>query len=808
MRILALLALWLSLGSVANAAAKPAPAPPPIPPVIFAQAMAVDQAEADLHGVASGVRSQALDDQELQARVAAIPAIQARLGEAADALAPRLQDADARLAQLGPAPTPGQPAENPEIAASRKSLTQFREAVDTELKQARLLSVEADQINNDLASRLRKNFTTRLWARSRSVLDIGLWQDFAAHLPADLGRLTNALGLEGQAMAAAAKTLSNLVGLGLATLAALGLLGPARTLLNRLGYQRAPRLTPQSRLRRSALAVWLVVVAATTPLLAGMLIQNALTNTGAATPVFNRLVTEFISVAVFACALEGLGRALLSHGHPSWRLAPLPDVVVARLAPFPGLIGAAAGLAGLIAAFNATLGASSSTSEASDCLGVLLEIGVMGAALASAGLARSEHIAASATDAEAQLESRWPWMAAALAAWFALAGALFAVLFGYLALASFLTRETIWIATVLASLFLLLRFVDDLFPALTSPSSPVGRLGQTAIGFSDQALEQIGVLLSGLFRLLLLLVGWAAILARFGAGVNDAVARITSTSLIIRLGQLSISPGAIFGGVAVFLLGLVITRGVRGWLELRYLPKTRMDLGIRTSLAAGVTYLGVLIAILLTCAYLGVSLDRIALLASALSVGIGFGLQAIIGNFVSGLILMVERPVKVGDWIAIGELEGDVRRINIRATEIEMTDKSKLIVPNSDLISKTVRNVTHNSALGRVKVVLKTENDADPIVVRDVLLETMRGHAEVLAEPAAAVYLTDVRDGGLEFSAFAYVASARLAYRVKSELLFQIVPALKAQGVALANPSPVVNVAAPDRPIEPTTASS
>ena len=810
MRIFLLLLLGLLLATPASALTRsPPPAAPPIPPAILGAALTVDQAEADLHRVASGLRSQALGDQDLKRRIAALPAIQAKLAEATDFLGPRLQDADARLAQLGPPPGAGQPPEDPEIASSRRNLAQFREAVDTELKQARLLSVEAGQINSDLADRLRKNFTARLWAQSRSVFDLGLWQGFAANLPADLGRLTPASNAELRQIAAPVQPLGNRVGLGLALLAALGLLGPARVVLNRLGYRQAPHLAPQSRLRRSALAVWLVLVAALSPLLAGLLLRAALTNTGASTPTFDRLLAELVVAAVVACSIEGLGRALLSPGHPSWRLAPLPDGVATRLAPFPGLIGAIVGLATLVTGFNGILGASSATSEASDCLGVLLEIAVLGAALAAAGLARSAHIAPSVSpEATPHAQSRWPWAAAALMAWLALGVALVSVLFGYLAMASFLTRETIWIAVVLAGLFLFLSFVDDLFPALMSPAFPIGRLVQTAVGFSDHALEQIGVLLSGLFRVLLLIVGWAAILARFGASVDDVIARITSPSLVIRLGQLSISPGAILGGVAVFLLGVVITRAVRRWLEVRYLPKTRLDLGVRTSLAAGVSYLGVVVAVLLACAYLGLSLDRIALLASALSVGIGFGLQAIIGNFVSGLILLVERPVKVGDWIAIGDLEGDVRRINIRATEIEMADKSKLIVPNSDLISKTVRNVTHNSALGRVKIVLKTVNAADPGVVRDILLTEIQGHAEVLAEPAPAVYLTDVRDGGLEFSAFAYVASARQAYRVKSELLFQIVPELKARSIVLATPAPVINVAIPDRPIEPTLPSS
>jgi small-conductance mechanosensitive channel len=139
-----------------------------------------------------------------------------------------------------------------------------------------------------------------------------------------------------------------------------------------------------------------------------------------------------------------------------------------------------------------------------------------------------------------------------------------------------------------------------------------------------------------------------------------------------------------------------------------------------------------------------------------------------------------------------------VRRINIRATEIEMGDRSKLIVPNSDLISKTVRNVTRGGALGQVKIVLKVANDADALEVRDLLLDRIKAHGEVLREPGAGVYLTAVPDGALEFTCVAMVASARHAFRIKSELLFAMVAALKDRGVRLASPNTVIRLAGED----------
>lgn len=795
LRRVALALLSLSLASSALAQA-----PPPGPDGLAADAATVDQAQADLRGILAEAHGKHLGDSDLKARLALIPPLRTRLATAIGDLAPRLGDVDARLAQLGPAPSAGQPPEDAENAATRRGLTRFRGQVDSEIKQARLLDVEASQAAKFLADQLRANFAARLWTQSRSILDPTLWRDFIAALPADLAKLADAVAEETRLMTGAARSGPQLVYWLSALILALALVGPARVWLNRLGYRRAAAgPSPPSSLRRSAFALWRVSVATLTPLAAGIVLRGAFTD--ALTPEFHEAAGLAIRVVVFVALLRGLGRAVLSPTRPAWRLAPLPDAVVARLASFPTVIAAAAGVAGLVSGLNSIFAAGLPTSIASDCVTLVLEIGAVGGALAMVGRARTEHLDQDAAAAEAR--SRLPWVITALAAWMALAAAAGAVLTGYLALASFLMHETIWIGSALAAIFLLLRLSDDLFPAALSPGAPVGRAIKTAIGLSNGALNQIGVLMSGLCRLGLLLFGWATILAPFGASADDIVGRITATNWVLHIGQVAVSPGAVLGAVALFMVGLLFTRAVRGWLETQYLPHTRMDVGVRTSLAAAVSYGGVVVAVLFTFAYLGLSLTQIALFASALSVGIGFGLQAIINNFVSGLILLVERPVKVGDWIAIGDLEGDVKAINIRATEIEMMDRSTLIVPNSDLISKTVRNVTHGATIGRVRIILRIEPTVDPEAMRGLMLGRMKAHPEILAQPAASVFLSDVRDGALEFTAFAYVASPRSAYRVRSELLFQIVPDLRARGIALASTSPVVNIGLPDRMIEP-----
>jgi len=739
----------------------------------------LDDYEARLRTLRIASRNRSADDQALRAQQAAIAPIQAELDDLLSKLTPRLADARERLAELGPAPAAGQAPEAPDVADARARLLKQQKRLDDNSKRARLLSVEASQLSESLARRLRGNFSARLWAHDRSAFDVALWGDFAASLPQDLQRARDAVSVEARPPAAASRGAAEVQSAILAILG-LMLLVPARIILGRLGRRWSVAYLPDSALRKSAPALWLTLVGGVTPPLAALLLLSALSGIVQLTPAAHDLARAFIGALFYAAIIDALGRSLLAPGRPSWRLAPVSDVLVDRLAVFPAVIGAAAGLASFLSQANVMLGASQPATEASRCAGVVMQILAVGGALV---WARSAPASEEETGAAG---STLPWVLAAVAAWLSLGAALAAVATGYVAFASFVMRELIWIATVLASLFLLMRFVDDLCDALLGPRRRLSRLIGVATGLSGQALEQIGVLLSGVLRLGLMVFGWMAIVAPFGGSAQEMLARATSTEMVFKLGQISISPGLIFGGLAVFTAGLVITRVVRGWVETTYLPRTHIDVGVRTSITAGLTYLGALIALLTACAYLGLSLSNIALVASALSVGIGFGLQAVIGNFVSGLILLAERPVKVGDRIAIGDQEGDVRRINIRSTEIEMGDRSKLIVPNSELVTKMVRNVTPGGALGQVKIVLRVANDADAAQVGSLLLEQLTRHPSVQPEPRPSVYLTNVANGGLEFTALAAVASPRQTFGIKSDLLFAMVAELKARGVNLA----------------------
>jgi small-conductance mechanosensitive channel len=789
-RLIGAILLWLALAGAASAQN------PRAPDADIQQILV--QATSDLRAAGQGFRTDQLSDQEIKSRLASIAPVETRLATVLTDLTPRLQDAQARLNQLGPAPAPAQ-KEDPRTAQVRRQLTGAVAIFEADQREARLLVLEGQQISDVLSERLRENFESRLTSQSRSVVDPALWRGLVTSAPGDLSRLEEFVTAEADAFAGAAASPHGVLLGALAMAAALVLLGPLRLLLMSLGLRRARRDEARSRLTRALLALWRVFVGVVTPLLAFMVVRTALLNTDAMTESADTVFALLQRAAVFGLFIERLGRALISPGRPEWRLAPAPDDVARRLAVFPALVGLTAGLATFTAGFNAALGSSQSAQVVSDYLALILEVAAVAGALVAMGRARVAH----AASGDAPAEVRLPWVLAALAGWAAVAVSIGAILIGYLAFAGFLMREAVWIAAILGLLFLFLRLADDLIPAVLAPKARLGAALETGLGLSAAAIEQIAVLASGLARVVLILFAWMAIMAPFGASAGDIFGRVTSTSFVLRLGKVEVSPGAVMGAIALFFVALAATRGVRRWLESRYLPKTQLDVGLRTSLAAGVSYLGALIGILIAFAYMGLSVSQIALFASALSVGIGFGLQSIIGNFVSGLILLAERPVRVGDWIALGDLEGDVKKISIRATEIEMMDRSHLIVPNSELVSKTVRNVTHAGALGRVRLVLKVVDSADPTAVRDLIMARIKGHPAVLADPAPAAYITDVKDGAIEFTAFAYLATPRAAFRTKSELLFQIIPDLKAAGIGLSSTSTIVNVGLADKAIEP-----
>jgi potassium efflux system protein len=233
---------------------------------------------------------------------------------------------------------------------------------------------------------------------------------------------------------------------------------------------------------------------------------------------------------------------------------------------------------------------------------------------------------------------------------------------------------------------------------------------------------------------------------------------------------------------------------VQRWLNTAFLPATDLDAGLRNSILTAAGYFGIIVSGAVAFSYLGLSLDRLAIVAGALSVGIGFGLQSIVNNFVSGLILLWERPIRVGDLVVVGDGEGYVRRINVRATEIETFDRSTVIVPNSSLISGVVKNRVRSDRTGRVIAPVSVPRTADPVRAAEIIVECARAHADVLREPPPRVLFKKIGDAWFEFDLVCFVADVNFQARVQSELNFALFQCLTAEHIIAPPGTPTLDV--------------
>jgi small-conductance mechanosensitive channel len=326
---------------------------------------------------------------------------------------------------------------------------------------------------------------------------------------------------------------------------------------------------------------------------------------------------------------------------------------------------------------------------------------------------------------------------------------------------------------------------------------------QAAFALEPARLEQTRTVLAGVTRALAVLVAVGAVVSRLGASPEDLSSSLNGIFRGLSFGELTLAPRDLVKAVLVLVIGLMVVRALKRWLDQDLLPSTGLDVGMRSSVVTLLGYVGGVLVFVMALATLKVSLQNITWIASALSVGIGFGLQAIVSNFISGLILLAERPVKVGDWVSLNGVEGDIRRINVRATEIQLWDRSTMIVPNSQLITQNVRNVTLGNAMGRANFKVPMPLDTDAARARELILEALNAHPATLETPAPFVQLDSIDNNSMIFNAFAYTRSPRDAGSVKSDLLFAVLARLREQNLPLIRPQDMlVRTVRPSRATE------
>ncbi len=295
-----------------------------------------------------------------------------------------------------------------------------------------------------------------------------------------------------------------------------------------------------------------------------------------------------------------------------------------------------------------------------------------------------------------------------------------------------------------------------------------------------------------------LVVVTVGILLLPGLGVDwqEVKAGVVQAFVGYKVGGYSLSVGEVLVAVVGFVGIIVASRWLQRLLESHVLPRTGLHTGIGTAILTAVGYLGIVAAVIFAFAALGLDFTKLALVAGALSLGLGFGLQNVVNNFVSGLILLAERPVKVGDWVVLGENSGIVRQIKVRATEIETFHRASIFVPNSTLLSSALVNWTHKSPVARVEVRVGVAYGTDTRRVRTILLDCAAQADALLKSPPPYVLFEHFGDDALEFELHGFVRDAGLRTWVASELRFAVDKAFRQHGIEIPFPQRVIHKAA------------
>jgi potassium-dependent mechanosensitive channel len=759
----------------------------------------LDKFRADIAVVDREVRANLANDRKLVELRGQLDPIRDQLRDFVAEQTPRLEGIKARLEQLGPKPdtSKGQ-TDNADVARERDEQEKARSETEAYLALARNETVAAEQLASTISDQRRTLLTKALLERSASVFSPVLWLDVARALPGE-ARSAQFL-LQGWWDHIAGKlNLARLLTLAVFALLLAVIAIPGNRYLRR--FEGRPEIpAPEdtdgkkgsvgaTRLKRALAALRVTVIWAVVPVLVCAAIYNLCDSLGLINDRVENIVRTLLFGIAFVAFAHGLADGVLGPDDPQWRLVDVDDRTASKITHlaslFTGIIVAGKTVEAVNQAIFAVLPVTVATKALFALLGALAIIRTLRSL-------RNSPEEEAASDAAKPGDGSSAFIAginqaARLSAWAAAAGILAAAAFGYAAFAGFLADQLIWLAMIGAILMILLVLVDEFVGGAAAPDGVIGKQIVSQVGISKSSLKQISILSNGFFRVVLIIAAAMFVLAPWGLDGGDTIGTFRAALFGFSVGGVTISLSNIIVAIALFAVGFIATRGIKRWLEKSYLPHTKLDIGLRNSISTSIGYIGVIIATMMAASTLGLSLDKFTIIAGALSVGIGFGLQSIINNFVSGLILLWERPIRVGDWIVVGDEQGLVKRINVRSTQIETFDRASLIVPNSEFISGRVKNWMHNDRLARIIIPIGVGYGSEPEQVKAILLDVAKNNKSVLADPHPRVYFVRLGDSSMDFELRCFVDVDGML-PVKSELMFDLLKRLRKAHIDIPMP--------------------
>ncbi|CAK0763177.1 potassium-dependent mechanosensitive channel [uncultured Gammaproteobacteria bacterium] len=826
-----LLVVGVALGGLPVAKATPAESPSPPPPAsaapepveppkptlddgrggeaAFAHKVATWQETLD-HATTRLARGNLSEADYEELRVALTEVFdQARLanGQGAEQVATTRQMIDA----LGKPPGEGEPPESENVAVERAHLGEALTRFDGRMRQSSLIATRADIVLRTANERRLNQFTETLFRTGPSPFLAKTWDHIPDQLHFTRDRIAIALAKTQKADLAWRSYEIKAVILSLLT-TVMGL-AAYRWLRPRWGRREA-ELTPSYR-RRVYAALIDAIPAALVPTLVITLVTlialSALSQILFVTTLKAGIKAVAIGLA-FLLVGRGLVSATLAVRHPAWRLLPISDQSARSLAKRTTVVAMVLAVAIAVLAFI-DLALVAPELHAVAGFGAR----VIGAAALFLLLPKRfwQPVPAATEPAEPGVETP---METPMATGSALPSPLVSVnlrlrlLTGIAAaavvvlsalrfhnLSQYIAQLLLAGVAVLGVLRLLHGVGHELIEVFVT--QPTGRLAQfrSTLFHTERGLRTFVYLAKTTLDLLWLATSFVILLPLSGIDWSELRGWGTTFMRGVTIGEITIAPMDILASLFLVSTVMVVTRFIQRKLDEGVLPRLQVDRGVRHSIRTGVGYIGALIAILLGIGALGLNLSNLAMIAGALSVGIGFGLQAVVGNFVAGLILLIERPIKVGDWIVVGDKDGVVKRISVRATEIQTFQRASVIIPNSDLISHAVLNWTHKDKLGRIDIPVSIDHNNDVELVRRLLLACARADARVVREPPPMVVFRKIGAGSLDFELRCFVADVEVYTPVSSDLRFAILHTFRDNGIRMPSEERIVHVPQLDR---------
>ncbi|WP_192181016.1 mechanosensitive ion channel family protein [Mesorhizobium amorphae] len=681
----------------------------------------------------------------------------------------RLTDINNRIETLGPPPAAGQPQEPDIVTGERQALASEKAEINAVIASAQNLSIRIngliDKIGN-MRSELFRNLLTKRYQLSDALspqVVSDAQDEYANFYKAVSSWLSFAFKFKFKAMLAA-----NFMALALAVVLLVG----GRRLFGRI-FEADASIEDPSYLSRLSVAFW-------STLLPTLAVGAFLASTVFLFNYYNVLrgdIGVFLNalaavIAVVFC-VNRLTNAALEPRLPNWRLIPVET-------------GPARWLVRLTTAMAIVIGVNNFLSVVNDKMGSPLSVTIVRSFVATIIFGVILILMALLKPFKARDESWRPWPA-----WLrytAIALGLFtiaAALLGYIGLALFVSLQVVVTGTILITAYIGFLSARAIGEEGGFADTSVGRWLSTNSSYEETALDQLGLVVSIAINVMIVLVFLPLILLMWGFQPGDIQAWAYKLATGIAIGSVTISVLGILSGIVVFVIGYFLTRWFQGWLDGSVMARGRVDTGVRNSIRLAVGYAGVALAALVGVSAAGIDLSNLALVAGALSLGIGFGLQNVVSNFVSGLILLAERPFKVGDWIVAGEISGTVKKISVRATEIETFQRQSVILPNSNLINNAVGNWTHRNKLGRIDIKVGVAYGSDVKRVHALLLEIARGHPLVLKNPEPFVQFTNFGAAALEFEIRVFLADVLNGAIVQNDIRFTVLDVFDSEHIEI-----------------------